>query len=140
MRIEIMLQAKIMREIKFRIWDCREMIYKSDFNNYEITLEGKIHFYQSCPDGDFGTNYNGPGNGFKLMQYTGLKDKNGKEIYEGDIVKIRHYEAIGEVIAVPGHFWIKEINTCVDGDTQWSPDMAEEVIGNIYENPELLNG
>ena len=72
-----------------------------------------------------------------LMQYTGLKDKNGKEIYEGDIVRVivddRYPEGIGSVE------W--EASSCeftfgfgTASEVHWS----HEVIGNIYENPELL--
>lgn len=73
----------------------------------------------------------------KLMQFTGLKDKNGKEIYEGDILK--HYKVddfdleepiIGEVVfdsngVSAGHWPLGFTNTC-------------EVIGNIFSNPELI--
>lgn len=62
---------------------------------------------------------------FELMQFTGLHDRNGKEIYEGDIVKLYHDKL--------GVYW--------DKDGHWSHcgllDLSE-VIGNIHENPELL--
>lgn len=77
-----------------------------------------------------------------LMQYTGLKDKNGKEIYEGDIVK-----RIGRIHVVK---WQDEKAkfVCYDpflkNPSYWgltsaaSKDYQFEIIGNIYENPELL--
>jgi uncharacterized phage protein (TIGR01671 family) len=78
--------------------------------------------------------------GTVFMQYTGLKDKNGKEIYEGDIVIYQMLEGtiihdvteyIEEVHFVDGSF-------DVDGAPLYVVSEGCEVIGNIYENPELL--
>jgi len=81
-----------------------------------------------------------------LMQYTGLKDKNGKEIYEGDIVHVTdffHGDAKvykGVVKFVGGYYQIEgqDIRNAPLGWIISSDDL--EVIGNIYENPELLEG
>lgn len=72
-----------------------------------------------------------------LMQYTGLKDKNGKEIYEGDVVKAEEYVGFknltAEVIYNRGRF---SLNTGTIPE-DLIPELCE-IIGNIYENPELL--
>lgn len=80
-------------------------------------------------------------------QYTGLKDKNKKEIYEGDIVKIKHeFDNTGyicEIIYVDGAFRTKKFifGSYYDCLYYWYANDCEiEVIGNIYDNPELLGG
>ena len=93
-------------------------------------------------------------------QYTGLTDKNGTKIFEGDIVKIAYYfgwddeqeknvpeeEYISKVYSIDGCPFCVDLLHC-DGDMSpiawldWSYDDAEiEVIGNIHDNPELLKG
>ena len=66
-----------------------------------------------------------------LMQYTGLKDKNGKEIYEGDVVKTSL--GIGKVCMRLGCWFIE-----MQKELGYFHTDEIEVIGNIYENPELL--
>ena len=74
---------------------------------------------------------------WKVIQFTGLHDKNGKEIYEGDIVRHNDYGQISIVEWSEGDWgwWMKHIK-------HWNPktqfdSSTDEVIGNIYENPEL---
>ena len=119
------------REIKFRAWDKRK----------------KEMFYDWCIDpdggwfGDFGEGsedialkYYKNGE-IEVMQYTGLKDKNGKEIYEGDIVQVNGRNQ--EVFFKDGYFGWGQQHT---GTYSFDPFESEEieVIGNIYENPELI--
>ena len=108
-----------MREIKFRVWDKQKK-----FMIKTVTIQNLTYKFASNKDHIF-------------LQYTGLKDKNGKEIYEGDIVYIDD-EAIN-VVFEEGAF---KVHTKYDGDWLLSElDLSNlEVIGNIYENPELLKG
>lgn len=105
------------REIKFRAWNPKEDFMHVAFN---ITSHGEVF------------NYTEDLSHLILMQYTGLKDKNGKEIYEGDIV--RWSIGIREVFYHKSMFAIKYNENIV------MPTSHEEgeVIGNIHENPELL--
>lgn len=148
-----------MREVKYRLW-CKERQEMIDIRKMYFE-DGKLTTI-SCVDHDSDFEYFTEDNDHVLMQYTGLKDKNGREIYEKDIVEIKHtydymafdgYERSwtitkGEVVFNYAGFDVKYLDR--DGEPVWSgitlmeclSDMVSEweVIGNIYENPELLEG
>lgn len=111
-----------MREIKFRAWEeaSKRML---DWDYFQSI--GYDAFF-----------YNGK-NPLVRMQFTGLHDKNGKEIYEGDIVKCLDGQEgfITQIVWELCGLRLKDtlLGNIVEG---WGADM--EVIGNIYENPELL--
>jgi len=123
-----------MRELKFRIWDGKknEWLGASDNDNltfYGFHLVGEVMTVQ-CPP------YFALDDGNVVEQYTGLQDR-GKEIYEGDI--IRWANSVGREITAPV-VWNTRAWCWTAGDYMLGGllEFDLEVIGNIHENPELL--
>ena len=77
-----------------------------------------------------------------LMQSTGLRDKNGKEIFEGDILDYKGRKALVRWHGSYASFIYRFVDELQNRNTEWKPlylaYMKCEIIGNIYENPELL--
>jgi uncharacterized phage protein (TIGR01671 family) len=134
-----------MREIKFRAWDkTKKMFLPLDafaaytaLPNCLITM---VEDWENYRAGEFGyTDY------FELMQFTGLKDKNGKEIYEGDVLRYvsKNPFSLGEarkvrVYYIDARFWCNGSGIGIYLGELLVEERCE-VIGNIHENPELLN-
>lgn len=110
-----------MREIKFRAWDKEQTKMKKDFRFDEFN---DVNDYFADND-------------FVFMQYTGLKDKNGKEIYEGDILSWGN-----NVIAKVYYADDLAVFRCsVKGTDEFDLfvfNQEASIIGNIYENKEVL--
>ena len=133
------------REIKFRAWDnitksmygVRDIDYLSNNELNSIRLIVAVQTSDNDIDFDFPIRRNGE---YELMQYTGMKDKNGQEIYEGDIVKM--YDPYTKTIMTTEVIWddpncrFAMKYTFVDFDFLISDEI--EVIGNVHENTELL--
>ena len=159
------------REIKFRAWDTEKnlMIYDGvcdkvddgweDTTTYlSISFDGSIEGQISDDGGKNGLHEHSvelKKDRFVLMQYTGLKDKNGVEIYEGDVVKIYQghsdwLDSAFEIMWKEGAFCMREGNRervtslifYADGmqTNRGHRNIGQfiEVIGNVYQNPELL--
>ena len=148
-----------MRQFKFRAWDkhLKEIVYKfciGSVTNVDDDL-------WTCPTVWTGTGWVN-NDMLEIMQYTGLKDINGKEIYEGDIVKILERDwpsrldlfselshqqyldklsSLAQVVFSDGRFRLNPITVnnyyCEYAGNNERRDIFE-VIGNIHENPELL--
>lgn len=128
-----------MREIKFRAWDkveeCMAIVACLDVENKRVALfNGDYNenpYIQGYVERDIDE--------VKIMQYTGLYDKNSTEIYVGDIVKRTSMApggivALGVVVFIDGTIYIQTECTCV---TLFTEIDELEIIGNIYENPKF---
>lgn len=121
-----------MREIKFRAW----LKYKKEMvdNARPDFFSKQLHYLRDNSAG--GKDVLGISTeDIELMEYTGLKDMKGKEIYEGDILFESSGEEYFKVVFEDGSFRAE--------DDKYSLDLEDyahicEVVGNIYENPELI--
>ena len=137
------------REIKFRAWNKHneKMYYKVMVGMWGGKEVMDDENYTACMLYEYSNEHSNnnpkigewlhfePYNDVELMQYTGHKDKNGKEIYEGDIVKLFEYEVIDNIILPEEIVTISDIRVGCD---TLRPSQYIEIIGNIYENPEFL--
>jgi hypothetical protein len=139
-----------MRDIKFRAFYNGTMLS----HTFDISLKDggccypNIFIHDIPENNDHALLYSF-GRSVKLMQFTGLLDKNGKEIYENDVVKILYTDwvdqsnySIGKVVFEEDRYWVS-IYSKKYGEYCLSPIYPGkygwiEVIGNIFESPELL--
>lgn len=134
-----MLKDKLMREIKFRVWDIKgnRWVEKDSFL-VSPQYGGIMPWFDN---NEVGTSLSD----VELMQYTGLKDKNGKEIYEGDIVKFQMTRR--KLVEHPIMTAFEDETAIYQGSVKWGDfgwrpfidgEVKEcEIIGNIYQSPEL---
>ncbi len=159
-----------MSELKFRIWDKQYKHWLMNscslhcFSNWTICpFTGKLIDYVGAIDGDHGDSYTASPapnyytlNGelikesrYVIQQWSGMKDRNGKKVYIGDIVAEKFSPElaangvsaiVGDVYFVAGTFMIDGDGPLYDHTFSASPDILEAfyVIGNKFENPELL--
>lgn len=122
-----------MREIKFRVWikDQKRIMPVSNLR----VIDGKISVAYG---GDFHVYFFE--DEIELMQFTGLKDKSGKEIYEGDIVSWGgSMYGFGKVVYERYSFLVKYKLGEVEDEMYFNHPDAYTIIGNIHETPELLS-
>ncbi|MFH5827319.1 YopX family protein [Clostridium perfringens] len=137
------------RELKFRVWDktSDSMLYQDDFERVELDTKNKMVTLIAEEESDkshYVLDYE-DGIEAEILQYTGLKDKNGKEIYEGDILINTNKSKLN--LGIENQKYLIVYRALGFGLKPLFKGMALkfnytdlELIGNIYENPELLEG
>ena len=130
------------REIKFRAWDRKQKIMIQP-DGIEFMVGGIKVFDVDAGDGWAYLNegFENLEQTYDLMQYTGLTDKHGKKIYEGDIIK-GWRNSIYTVLFVEkrgGYYPFAQGDGCgcCDDEVEYDPDECQ-VVGNIYANPNLI--
>lgn len=135
-----------MKKLKFRAWDKESKIM---INGFALDAQGNILFTKKrSPDGKYKySQVDGYDNDrFIVMQFTGLLDKNGKEIFEGDILIVKQLHDGDECV------WRQPAGQAIPFEIKWDDDLRGfhlparvqysshhyEIIGNRFENPELL--
>lgn len=127
-----------MREIKFRAWD-KEL---EEWTNYSINnINGNVIGFYNKETGFWESDREGER--FTLCQYTGLKDKNDREIYEGDIVRavvFSKWIGVAKYSDKNQAFVFECIDKNYRGNIVFMSqfDQGFKILGNIYENPEML--
>jgi uncharacterized phage protein (TIGR01671 family) len=119
-----------MRDIKFRVWEKKKKRWAQVYLfNIDVPAPGRIFIVKSNDD-------------YEVSEFTGLLDKNGVEIYEGDIVKFNNHTF--EISFIGSAFIIHTLDLSISYTLfeliKEKPKFLEEleVIGNLYETPELL--
>ena len=127
-----------MREIKFRVWDkkIKEYIIPEQFEILLLSNDEKTPIYNLNLSNNIYDFYKAEN--IEVDMFTGLKDKKGKEIYEGDLVKL--LDTIDEIVCVVKYEYGSYI--LENGDYREELSNCEErflkIVGNIFQNEELL--
>lgn len=132
------------KEIKFRLWSkIGKKFIETNNPNLEFVINNNGYLYSI--ENFYGEIYVLPQMDIEVLQFTGLQDRNGKEIYEGDILKynfpydgrLKHISPV-TYLETQASFGLKDIYGNEIPLYRITANNYFEVVGNIYENPELL--
>ena len=118
------------RQIKFRAWDKKRLEMRQSHNLLIDTLDGTISWQFGYDEPELLDQDN-----FVLMQFTGLLDKNGKEIYEGDIIVYATPPECDPKVVEWGTIPDPEISGELAVGFNINPGISYKIIGNIYQEP-----